>query len=146
MLPVIRVARTHTDEIGCVLEADIYQPGFDFTGVKRLKHHPDEELLLRALVQTFLDHSLCIAEDSPHGRHLVFPSHYRRKKNIPHEPDIFVPFRGTRSNGRNALRTPTAFHPSAQGCEERATLGSESRLEQPRSNGVGIKRDFHEKE
>ena len=64
----------------------------DFTGVERLKHRPDEELLLRALVQTFLNHSLCIAEDTPHGRHLVFPSQYRREKDIPHEPDIFVSY------------------------------------------------------
>ena len=46
-----------------MLEADIYRSDFDFTSVKRLKHRPDEELLLRALVQTFLDHSLCTAED-----------------------------------------------------------------------------------
>ena len=45
---IIRAARAHTDEIGCVLEADIYGPDFDFTGVDRLKHRPDEELLLRA--------------------------------------------------------------------------------------------------
>jgi RNase P subunit RPR2 len=75
-----------------VLEADIYKPDFDFTGVERLTHRPDEELLLRALVQTFLDHSLCIAEETPQGRHLVFPSQYRREKDIPHEPDIFVSY------------------------------------------------------
>ncbi len=88
---VIRAARAHTDEIGCVLETALYQPGFDFTGVERLTRS-DEELLLRALVQTFLDHSLCIAEDTAHGRHLVFPSQYRREKDIPHEPDIFVSY------------------------------------------------------
>ena len=75
-----------------MLEADIYQPDFDFTGVDRLKHRPDEELLLRAMVQTFLDQSLCIAEETPHGRHLVFPSQYRREKDIPWEPDIFVSY------------------------------------------------------
>lgn len=75
-----------------MLEADIYRPDFDFTGVERLKHRPDEELLLRALVQTFLDHSLCIAEDTPHGRHLVFPSQYRREKDTPKSPDIFVSY------------------------------------------------------
>ncbi|MGV3662133.1 MAG: TIR domain-containing protein [Prosthecobacter sp.] len=89
---IIRAARVHTDEIGCVLETDIYHKDFDFTGVERLKHRPDEELLLRALVQTFLDHSLCIAEDTPHGRHLVFPSQYRREKDIPRDPDIFVSY------------------------------------------------------
>ncbi len=89
---VIRAARAHTDEIGSVLEGDIYRPDFDFTGLERLKYRPDEELLLRALVQTFLDHSLCIAEETPHGRHLVFPSQYRREKDIPNEPDIFVSY------------------------------------------------------
>lgn len=89
---VIRAARAHTDEIGCVPEAAIYRPDFDFTGVERLEHRPDEELLLRALVQIFLDHSLCIAEETPRGRHLVFPSQYRREKDLPHEPDIFVSY------------------------------------------------------
>jgi GTPase SAR1 family protein len=88
---IIRSARAHRDEIGCVLEADIYRPDFDFTGVDRLPR-PDEELLLRALVQTFLDHSLCIAEDTPQGRQLVFPSQYRREKDIPWEPDVFVSY------------------------------------------------------
>ena len=30
--------------------------------MERLKHRPDEELLLRALVQTLLEYSLCIRE------------------------------------------------------------------------------------
>jgi len=89
---IIRAARAHTDEIGCVLESDIYGPDFDFTGVERLKNRPDEELLLRALVQTFLDHSLCIAEETPVGRHLVFPTQYRREKDLPRDPDIFVSY------------------------------------------------------
>ena len=88
---IIRAARAHKDEIGCVLEAEIYRPDFDFTGVDRLAR-PDEEWLLRAMVQTFLDHSLCIAEDTAQGRQLVFPSQYRREKDIPWEPDIFVSY------------------------------------------------------
>jgi GTPase SAR1 family protein/DNA-binding beta-propeller fold protein YncE/DNA-directed RNA polymerase subunit RPC12/RpoP len=88
---IIRSARAHRDEIGCVFEADIYNPSFDFTGVDRLPR-PDEELLLRAMVQTFLDHSLCIAEETPQGRQLVFPSQYRREKDIPWEPDVFVSY------------------------------------------------------
>ncbi|MGB7570804.1 MAG: DUF4365 domain-containing protein [Methanothrix sp.] len=88
---IIRAARAHRDEIGCVLEAEIYHPDFDFTGVDRLAR-PDEELLLRAMVQTFLDHSLCIAEETAQGRELVFPSQYRREKDIPHDPNIFVSY------------------------------------------------------
>jgi hypothetical protein len=44
------------------------------------------------MVQTFLDHSLCIAEDTAQGRELVFPSQYRREKDIPHDPNIFVSY------------------------------------------------------
>lgn len=88
---IIRAARAHKDEIGCVLEAAIYRPEFDFTGVDRLPR-PDEDLLLHALVQTFLDHSLCIAEETPQGRQLVFPSQYRREKDIPWQPDVFVSY------------------------------------------------------
>jgi DNA-directed RNA polymerase subunit RPC12/RpoP len=89
---IIRAARAHTDEIGCVLEVDVYGKDFDFVGVERRLDRPDEELLLRALVQTFLDHSLCIAEETPFGRHLVFPSQYRREKDIPRDPHIFVSY------------------------------------------------------
>lgn len=89
---IIRAARANTDEIGSVREADIYCHDFDFTGVERLEHRSDEQLLLHALVQTFLDHSLCIAEDLADGKHLVFPSQYRREKDIPHDPDIFVSY------------------------------------------------------
>jgi GTPase SAR1 family protein/DNA-binding beta-propeller fold protein YncE len=88
---IIRAARAHRDEIGSVLEADIYRPDFDFTGVDRLPRS-DEELLLRAMVQMFLDHSLCIAEETAEGRQLVFPSQYRREKDIPWEPDVFVSY------------------------------------------------------
>ena len=42
----------HTDEIGCVLEADIYRPDFDFTGVERLKHRP-------ALKRIWNEHQRC---------------------------------------------------------------------------------------
>jgi GTPase SAR1 family protein len=88
---IIRAARAHKDEIGSVQEADIYKPDFDLTGVDRLPRS-DEELLQRAMVQTFLDHSLCIAEETPYGRQLVFPSQYRREKDIPWQPDVFVSY------------------------------------------------------
>ena len=88
---VIRSARAHLDEIGCVREDAIYSDRFDFEGVQRLDR-PDEELLLRAMVQTFLDRSLCIAEDTPDGRQLIFPSQYRRERPIPAHPEIFVSY------------------------------------------------------
>lgn len=89
---IIRAARAHKDEIGCLQEANIYAADFDFTGIDDRLPRADEELLLRALVQTFLDHSLCIAEETPQGRQLVFPSQYRREKDIPWEPAVFVSY------------------------------------------------------
>jgi TIR domain/Domain of unknown function (DUF4365)/Ras of Complex, Roc, domain of DAPkinase/WD domain, G-beta repeat len=90
---IVRAARAHKDEIGCVQEAKIYEPDFDFTGVERLERRGDEELLLRAMVEEmFFYKSLCIAEETPQGRFLVFPSQYRREKDIPHDPDIFVSY------------------------------------------------------
>jgi hypothetical protein len=43
-------------------------------------------------VQTFLDRSLCIAEDTPEGKHLIFPFQYRRERDIPQHPEIFVSY------------------------------------------------------
>ncbi len=87
---IIRAARAHKDEIGCVTEEDIYRGDFDFTGVERLEHRADEELLLRALVQTLLDHSLCIREIVDGKTLLIFPSQYRRDRNIPEHPAVLV--------------------------------------------------------
>lgn len=88
---VIRAARTHTDEIGCVCQDDVFQRRIDMTGVTRLEL-AEEDLLLRAMVQTFLDKSLCIAEDTDQGKQLIFPSQYRRERDIPVHPEIFVSY------------------------------------------------------
>src|SRR3954454_23436521 len=88
---VIRAARHHTDEIGSVNEQAVFDRTIDLEGVERLEP-ADEELLMRAMVQTFLDKSLCIAEDTPEGRHLIFPSQYRRERPIPKHPEIFVSY------------------------------------------------------
>jgi GTPase SAR1 family protein/RNase P subunit RPR2 len=88
---VIRAARKHVDEIGSVREQDVFECKLDFEGVDRLEP-ADEELLMRAMVQTFLHKSLCIAEDTPQGRHLVFPSQYRRERPFPANPEVFVSY------------------------------------------------------
>jgi small GTP-binding protein len=88
---VIRAARTHVDEIGCVREQDVFDKTIDFEGVERLPP-ADEDLLLRAMVQTFLDRSLCIAEETAEGRQLIFPSQYRRERPIPGYPEVFLSY------------------------------------------------------
>jgi hypothetical protein len=57
-----------------------------------LRRKPDEELLLRALVQTLLDYSLCIRETEGGKTLLIFPSQYRRDRDIPEHPEIFVTY------------------------------------------------------
>ncbi len=88
---VIRAARAHTDEIGCVAEKDVFERQIDFEGVERLEE-ADEDLLLRAMVQTFLGRSLCIAEETPDGKQLIFPSQYRREREITEHPDVYVSY------------------------------------------------------
>jgi hypothetical protein len=137
---IIRAARAHTDEIGCVLESDIYDPAFDFTGVERLKHRADEELLLRALVQTILEHSLCIAEDTPQGRLLVFPSQYRREKDIPRDPDIFVSytFRGEWQTVWTTLVVRLWY---SQEFQHRELWRNAAEFASPKGYGLGLKVD-----
>jgi hypothetical protein len=89
---VIRAARAHTDEIGCVTEESIYKNEIDLVGVERLNHRPDEDLLLRALVEIFIDHSLCIREVEDGKTLLIFPSQYRRDRDIHLRPEVFVTY------------------------------------------------------
>jgi len=69
----------------------VFEGRISFAGVERLAA-ADEALLLRAMVQTLLDKSLCIAEDTSAGRQLIFPSQYRRERPIPAHPEIFVSY------------------------------------------------------
>ena len=88
---VINAARANKDEIGSVREEDLFGADFDFSKVNRLQRS-DEQLLLRAMVQTFLEKSLCLREEIDGERHLVFPSQYRRERTFPADPDIFVSY------------------------------------------------------
>lgn len=88
---VIRAARKHSDEIGCVGESEVLEARIDLEGVERLPRF-DEALLLRAMVQTFLDRALCLAEDTAEGRQLVFPSQYRRDRPLTRFPETIVTY------------------------------------------------------
>lgn len=88
---VIRAARNHTDDIGTVAEQDILEGHIDFEGVDRLAA-ADEQLLLRGLIHILLTRSLCFAEDTDSGRHLVFPSQYRRTRPLTEHPDVVATF------------------------------------------------------
>jgi uncharacterized CHY-type Zn-finger protein len=89
---VIRCVRENIDEIGAIAERAVLEADFDFRDMERLDE-ADEKILLRAMVQTFLDRSLCLREDTPRGTQLVFPSYFKQDRpDIPEHPNIFVTY------------------------------------------------------
>jgi len=89
---VIRCVRENTDEIGCISEREVLDAGFDFKDMKRLEQG-DEKILLRAMVQTFIDRSLCLREETLEGTQLVFPSYFRvDRPDLVEHPNVFVTY------------------------------------------------------
>jgi small GTP-binding protein len=89
---VVRMAREHVDEMGVVSEQDVIDGRLDYKDMKRLSE-ADEQILLRAMVQTFIDRSLCIKEKTKDGLMLVFPSYFRRDNpDLPEHPNVFVTY------------------------------------------------------
>jgi hypothetical protein len=89
---IVRMAREHADEMGVVSEQKVLDGQLDFKDMNRLTKS-DEKILLRAIVQTFLDRSLCLRENTSNGTMLVFPSYFRRDKpDLPEHPNVFVTY------------------------------------------------------
>ena len=89
---VIRKVRAHTDEIGVIPEEDVLAGRLNYQDMKRLP--PDEEqIVLRAMHQTFIDHGLCIREATETGTLLVFPSYFKRERTeLEGHPAVFVTY------------------------------------------------------
>lgn len=105
----IRSVRTQLGEIGTILEQNVLAGNLKHTSdrrsespdddehdshqasvatpedIKPLRLPPDEEtIVLRAMHQTFVDHGLCLRENTSEGTQLVFPSYFRRE--LPDDP------------------------------------------------------------
>jgi GTPase SAR1 family protein len=89
---VVRAARAHSDGIGCIVEDAVLKGAIEFHDMPRLTL-TDEEVLLRAMLETFVDQSLCIREQTNDGVLLVFPSQYNREMAIREHPSILVTYR-----------------------------------------------------
>jgi small GTP-binding protein len=76
---VIRSVRGHRDEMGCISEEQILGGKLDYQDMKRLQPD-DEQIVLRAMHQTFIDHGLCLREHTEKGTMLIFPSYFRRER------------------------------------------------------------------
>jgi hypothetical protein len=89
---VVRMAREHVDEMGIVPEEQVLDGRLDYKDMTRLTE-TDEQILLRAMVQTFLDRALCLRETVPGSTMLVFPSYFRRDRpEIVEYPNVFVTY------------------------------------------------------
>ena len=89
---VVRKIRQHPDEIGCILEEDILNANLDFQDMDRLPSF-EESMVLRAMHQTFVDHGICLWEDTEQGRQLVLPSYFKRERpELEGHPAIFVSY------------------------------------------------------
>lgn len=90
---VVRTAREDSEEIGAVSERDVLSSNIHFPGdMKRLKPS-DEEILLRAMIETFVNRSLCIREDTSRGTQLVFPSYFKQEREeVKDHPNMFITY------------------------------------------------------
>ncbi len=89
---VVRSARESTDELGVVPERAVLEAELDFKDMQRLDE-ADEKILLRAMLQTFLDRSLCARVETEQGAQLVFPSYFKLDRpDIPDQPNVVVTY------------------------------------------------------
>jgi len=89
---VVRSARESTDELGVVPERAVLEADLDFKDMKRLDE-ADEKILLRAMLQTFLDRSLCARVETEKGAQLVFPSYFKLDRpEIAEHPNVVVTY------------------------------------------------------
>lgn len=90
---VIRRVRAHTEEIGVILEEDVLAGRLDYQSMKRLAPD-DEQIVLRAMHQTFLERGLCLRQPTEKGALLVFPSYFKRERpELEGHPAVFVTYR-----------------------------------------------------
>lgn len=89
---VIRRVRAHTEEIGVIGEEDVLAGKLDYQDMKRLPSD-EEQIVLRAMHQTFVDHGLCLREPTEAGTLLVFPSYFKRERpELEGHPAVFVTY------------------------------------------------------
>ena len=89
---VIRSVRAHTEEIGCIPEERVLAGDLDYQDMVRLPRG-EEEIVIRAMHQTFVDHGLCLREHTPQGTLLVFPSYFRRERpELEKHPLVLVTY------------------------------------------------------
>jgi small GTP-binding protein len=89
---VIRKVRKHPEEIGVISEKDVLAADLDFQDMKRLPLD-EEQIVLRAMHQTFVEHGLCLREPTEKDMLLIFPSYFKRERpDLEDHPTAFVTY------------------------------------------------------
>lgn len=83
---VVRTIRSHSDELGCIDEQSVLNGKLIYQDMKRLETQ-DEQLVLRAMHQVFVQRGLCVREHTDSGPLLIFPLYFKRERpeavNLP---------------------------------------------------------------
>ena len=89
---LVRSVRAHVDEIGCIAEEKVLAGELDYQDLERLPRF-EEDIVLRAMLQTFVSRGLCLQEKTDAGTLLIFPSYFRRERpELETHPSILVTY------------------------------------------------------
>lgn len=93
---VVRKVRKHPQEMGCISEDDMLAGKLDYQDFKRLENKEDEAVILRALLETFINRAWCLRLAHGDTAVLTFPSYFRRERpEQPDHPSVLVTYRFT---------------------------------------------------
>ena len=89
---LVRSVRAQVEEIGCISEEKVLAGELDYQDMERLPRF-EEDIVLRAMLQTFVSRGLCLPEKTGEGTILVFPSYFRRERpELEKHPAILVTY------------------------------------------------------
>jgi len=90
---VVRTVRQHPQELGCIREDEMLAGALDYQDFERLSRE-DEAVVLRALLETFVNRAWCLRQSVDDTVMLTFPSYFRReRKEQPGHPSVLVTYR-----------------------------------------------------
>lgn len=89
---VVRAARDCASELAELPERAVLEGEIDFKDMERLPP-ADEKILLRAMLQIFLERGLCYRVETPDGARLVFPAYFKFERPAnPEQPQVKVTY------------------------------------------------------
>ena len=94
---LIHTVRSHPDELGSIAEEEVLMGNFIYSVHNERLPREEEQIVVRAMYQTFVDHGLCLREHTDAGTQLVFPSYFRRER--PTSETVSTPYVTYRFSG-----------------------------------------------